>query len=206
MTKGVSMHRTEDGAQRKSYWDGTHGRMLIKDVAFAERGTAVVSGGENGEAYVFDRFSAQQTATLCHKPIGGLVQIIAVRQLCHFAGFEIDLYQVHDSLSQDTTTIATGASAQMLPGSVCIWRKGDDTPIPAQRTLARSNAISSAMAVVLLSCVIVLVAAATYTIGRNPDLVSATCLLKSFLGADSQIHAGRAYDSLQVWNITSFGT
>lgn len=78
MTSGVSLHRTEDGLQRRSYWDGAKGRMVIKDVAFAEQSKAIVTGGDEGDAYVFDRTSARRTATLCHQPLGGLVQIIAV--------------------------------------------------------------------------------------------------------------------------------
>lgn len=78
MTSGMTMHRTEDGAQRKSYWDGIDGRMFIKQIAFAEHSKAIVSGGEEGAAYVFDRASARCVATLSHQPGGGLVQIVSV--------------------------------------------------------------------------------------------------------------------------------
>ena len=77
VTDGLSLHSVETGHLIRSF-PTKPSIPKSKDVAFGEKGTIVVGGGDRGSVYVFDRKQGTQLQKLQHAR-EGMVQSIAVR-------------------------------------------------------------------------------------------------------------------------------
>lgn len=74
---GFGLHKMEDGVCIRTY-DTNPTKTYPKQVAFAEGGTLVIGGSDDGFVHVFDRATSERVQTLRHSGVGR-VQTIAVR-------------------------------------------------------------------------------------------------------------------------------